>query len=145
MDQGGRTVSFRIHLFLASVRLASRALRVWLAASALRLSAAALGLSKRIGPPPPPSTDLSTLKHQPSCAPLSAPPMTVDELLSMAERLPSRHFVLRLHGALIEITQVDEVLETAVFHAPSEGHPWPRGQSPFFLSCRSEHDKPALK
>lgn len=67
--------------------------------------------------------------------------MTIQELLAMAERFPTRHFILRLPGAVIEITQVDEVLEAAVFDAPSEGQPWPRGQRPFFLIRRATHDK----
>lgn len=132
-------MSFRIHLFLASLGLLKRALRVWVSASCLRVSATALGLSKRIGPPPqqpaPPS--------QPPVPPQS--PMTVDELLSTAQRYPDPHFVLRMPGLLIEITQVDEVLESAAFNAPTEGHPWPRGERPFFLNRRSVHDKAATQ
>lgn len=125
---------FKVHLFIASVRLSSRALRVYLSARCLRLSAIALGLSKRIGPPPPPSS--------PPAAP-PQPPLTVEELLSTAQRYPDPRFVLRMPGLLIEITQVDEFLETIAFNSGSEGHTTPRRERPFFARRLPAHDKAA--
>jgi hypothetical protein len=139
-------MSFRIHLFLASVSLSRRALRVYLSAMCLRLSRIALGLSKRIGPPPPqpPPVGLSTINSQPSNTP--APQMTVEELLCTAQRYPDPHFVLRMPGLLIEITQVDEFLETIAFNAGSEGHTTPRRERPFFADRRRPaHDKAATQ
>lgn len=60
--------------------------------------------------------------------------MTVEELLCTAQRQRESHFVLRMPGLLIEITQINEELETAAFNAPSEGHPSPRIDRPFFAA-----------
>lgn len=137
-------MSFRIHLFLASVRLSSRALRVWASARCLRLSAIALGLSKRIGPPPP-AAEAGHEPLNPDFGKMTAvsAPMTVEELICTAQRYRDPHFVLRMPGLLIEITRVDEFLETIAFNSGSEGHLSPRLNRPFFARHRPEHDKAA--
>jgi hypothetical protein len=127
-------MSFKIHLFLASLSLATRALRLFAAGTLLSVSAVALALSKRVSVATP-------LKVEPT----HPQPMTVEELLSMADRWHSTSFVLRLPNALIEITQVNETLETAAFNSGSEGHPIPRHQQAFFAAPhRSTSDKTAI-
>lgn len=136
---------FRICLLAARLSLASRALRALAAATLLAIAAAALRASKRVGYPAPSGdgghqSEIDTLKSA-----ITPPqPTTVVELLHMAKGWHTQHFVLRVPGALIEITQVNETLEKAAFAAGSEGHVTPRFTPPYFSqSHRIPSDKTA--